>query len=675
MQTNSPFLLRFLPTTCPVFAIPDIGEYNNLANANTDVDNWLWPEEDKALWRLAGPEWQNFFTKWRGTSECDSLADPSSPKLSLAPIARLSSYPRGLPVAVLVRKCYIEMFHRVWVRALKPPGPKDGGVLITGQPGTGKTLFLYYLLVRLLQQKQIVLFSLGDHELFLFFHDAVYSANPRMHPSPPTPKSSSPDVFIWSLVDISVRQESQWPLLSRHCFPVLTASPDPIQYRTWMKGIMALIVGLPLWTREELSLGLQYQDFYVNFLDLLRQIYPDKDSSQPRMDPIIALAGFPGAGRILQERYPMTIEGPMSPSPEDALNALLDAAIEHFGYAARDVFHGIYHFDTMTEDLKPALQISHLVLQEIIAVLAPGYSVLNSRVSHRILVMHPIPHKYLDADDWTLNFKSDWIGRNMSKQLHIAEDINICQTINMFRKRPQTAALAGWYFEPLAHCRLAAGSTGGFWPLVTMTSNGADPPEVISDPSTPIPNNVKFAQVQRKVVKFQSTTDLPTCFKEHEYYQPVALNFPFFDAFTVDLHPSRHSAILWILQMTMSRSHGGSAVGYQAIRKIVATLKKQLQETPAPSQKKRKITKPEADNKQIVSEPLVEVRYLLISPRAQNDPVQPTKTWRFPNGWNENCKTYDHRGDAYWLEIILTVRVVDIALSLLQTEGYSTLQL
>ncbi|KAF8510672.1 hypothetical protein BU17DRAFT_69957 [Hysterangium stoloniferum] len=298
---------------------------------------------------------------------------------------------------------------------------------------------------------------------------------------------------------------------------------------------------------------------------------------------------------------PMTIEDPISPSPEDGLNALLDGAIEHFGYAAGDVFHAIYHFDSMTEDHKKAFQISHQALQETTAVLAPGNIVLNSRVSHRILVIHPIPCEYLEADYWALNFKSSWIGRSMLKQLHIAGDINICQTINMLRQRPQTAALAVWYFEPLAHCRLTAGSTGGFWPLVTMTSNGADPPEVISDPSISIPNNVKFAQVQRKVVKFQSTADLPTCFKEHEYYQPVTPNFPLFDAFT----------------MTMFRSHGGSAP--------------------------------------TVSEPLVEVRYLLISPRAQNDPMQPTKTWRFPKGWNENCKMYDHRGDVYWLEIIFTI--------------------
>ncbi|KAF8488142.1 hypothetical protein BU17DRAFT_72804 [Hysterangium stoloniferum] len=116
---------------------------------------------------------------------------------------------------------------------------------------------------------------------------------------------------------------------------------------------MPLIVGLPLWTREELSLALQYQNCFVDLLDILHQSYPDKGTFQPRMDPIIALKGFPGAGRILQERYPMTIEDPISPSPEDGLNALLDAAIEHFGYAAGDVFHAIYHFDSMTEDHKP----------------------------------------------------------------------------------------------------------------------------------------------------------------------------------------------------------------------------------------------------------------------------------------------------------------------------------
>ncbi|KAF8516548.1 hypothetical protein BU17DRAFT_92637 [Hysterangium stoloniferum] len=127
--------------------------------------------------------------KWRGASECDSLADPSSPKLSLAPLIELSLYPKEFPMAILVRESYAEMFHRL-------------GVLLTGQPGTGKTLFLFYLLVCLLQQKQNVLFSLDGRQLFLFFHDAVYSAKAGMDPNPPTAKSSSPEVYIWSLFDI-----------------------------------------------------------------------------------------------------------------------------------------------------------------------------------------------------------------------------------------------------------------------------------------------------------------------------------------------------------------------------------------------------------------------------------------------------------------------------------------
>ncbi|KAF8510662.1 hypothetical protein BU17DRAFT_69947 [Hysterangium stoloniferum] len=75
---------------------------------------------------------------------------------------------------------------------------------------------------------------------------------------------------------------------------------------------------------------------------------------------------------------------------------------------------------------------------------------------------------------------------------------------------------------------------------------------------------------------------------------------------------------------------------------------------------------PKANKKQRVSDRLVEVGYVLISPRAQNDPVQPTKTWRFRKGWNENCKMYNHRGDGYWLEMILPVGIVDITLPLLQ---------
>jgi hypothetical protein len=54
---------------------------------------------------------------------------------------------------------------------------------------------------------------------------------------------------------------------------------------------------------------------------------------------------------------------------------------------------------------------------------------------------------------------------------------------------------------------------------------------------------------------------------------PRSANFPLFDAFFVEIQGPQSPNILWILQMTTSYRHRGSAEGYKKIREIVSMLK------------------------------------------------------------------------------------------------------
>ena len=120
----------------------------------------------------------------------------------------------------------------------------------------GKTLFLYYLLVRLLQRKQVVLFSQDGEQLYLFYHNEVYmTANEGRRVSLPKPISDSSNVFIWSLFDIYEQREPETFLVTYPCSPVQTASPNSIRYKIWDKEQFPLHTGLPLWTRDELAQG------------------------------------------------------------------------------------------------------------------------------------------------------------------------------------------------------------------------------------------------------------------------------------------------------------------------------------------------------------------------------------------------------------------------------------
>ena len=118
----------------------------------------------------------------------------------------------------------------------------------------GKTLFLYYLLVRLLQRRQVVLFSPKGEVLYLFYHNDVHKTGIGPDVSLPDPISNS-GVFIWSLFDIRESKEPWSFMIDYPCLPVQTASPSPSRYKTWKKERKPLLTGLPLWTRDELAQG------------------------------------------------------------------------------------------------------------------------------------------------------------------------------------------------------------------------------------------------------------------------------------------------------------------------------------------------------------------------------------------------------------------------------------
>ena len=99
--------------------------------------------------------------------------------------------------------------------------------------------------------------------------------------------------------------------------------------------------------------------------------------------------------------------------------------------------------------------------------------------------------------------------------------------------------------------------------------------------------------------------------------------------------------------MTTSRKHGGSAKGYQKIREIIAILKDELRED-RPLKKKKTAAEQTA--------PLVQVRYLLVVPKLEDEPQSLNLQWNLPKGWSQNCSRNDHLGNVYCLEVPLELR-------------------
>ena len=97
-----------------------------------DPVNWEWDAESRATWKTACKHWPDFRAKWYGAPE---LVDPNS--LSLEPLPPSTLDP-SISSSILVRESSVTMFHTVWGKAMQSAGKQ--GVIITGQPGTGKYL-------------------------------------------------------------------------------------------------------------------------------------------------------------------------------------------------------------------------------------------------------------------------------------------------------------------------------------------------------------------------------------------------------------------------------------------------------------------------------------------------------------------------------------------------------
>jgi len=143
----------------------------------------------------------------------------------------------------------------------------------------------------------------------------------------------------------------------------------------------------------------------------------------------------------------------------------------------------------------------------------------------------------------------------------------------------------------------------------------------------------------------------------NQYYTPIAINNPLFDAFTVDHDPDNHTVVISIFQMTTSLRHEGSPKGYPHIQKIMARVYELLGPTR--------------------SDTTVKVAYFLVCP--EGDPGQ---EWKMPAGWNRKLTRkdpegygHDHSGEVFRLPFpsaSIYSQCYDLAESLLDTGPNST---
>ena len=306
---------------------------------------------------------------------------------------------------------------------------------------------------------------------------------------------------------------------------------------------------------------------------------------------------------------------------DEVLDKLVDNVIAAYGSSARDVYLAIRTPGITKQRITDALAtLDYEFLRRAITNI--GRVNPEGLVPHIILLMdptRPVGNAHIHATTpFMVRFKSGWIKSMILEQLSSLQHIKIAVMIQDMASVSHSTSFAGFLYEGFAVNELAAGTSPGLV-LKKMKTNRTTTffvpkkGDEIASPFNRTRERLHAVSDGPLALKF----DIPPGKHISDYFWiPVAQNNPLFDAFVIEFNDSapENSAVVWILQMTLSRRHRGSSVGYS----IIKSIKKAALEAMGTTGKRKVI-----------------VRYVLVSPDAGR--------WKLPETKWESCK-----GDVYY---------------------------
>ena len=318
--------------------------------------------------------------------------------------------------------------------------------------------------------------------------------------------------------------------------------------------------------------------------------------------------------------------------PLDMMETLMKNAIKVFGWAPRDVYHGVFDLPFIREEHDRAVQ--HADYSQL-ATFATQFSreLHLTSLSHELIAVDPIAD-LLNHDSWKIDFKSAWVLGKVMDSARSQKDAYFWNVYNSLRRVVGASALAGHSFEEIVHRIFAHGWDDKFLRSepTPMVSDGNDPPTFSADPSsTPAPGSLlpplSTSAMDAIAVDFK-LKNLNVTVGDNKYYKPSIGNHALFDSFTVSREPSG-AVLISVFRITVSTTHGGSTEGYKHIRKITGHVKSLL-----------KAGEPGTE---------IKVAYFLVCPEDKRC------QWSMPIGWNEVIQNKvvqnTHHGEAYCVRV------------------------
>ncbi|KAF9499280.1 hypothetical protein BDN71DRAFT_1586992 [Pleurotus eryngii] len=482
--------------------------------------------------------------------ELDSLSDTTA-------IERTSGQ-------LYIREHYIQVYQRLCEQAMNP---SCGGVVLSGQPGTGKTYCLFFLLLKKLVKGEPVLFYRNRREV-LYFSAGGVQLNENIassHLLPLHPKVRNASAKTWALIDGDEgdRNPPTTAILEAFLFPVQAASPRTSRYKDWVKQRDGEVWPVARWSREDL------------------------------LHAVKLIIGLPERSDIEQE-------------------SLVDKAISKWGWAPRDVKKYLQGED---DELEAALRRALFSLTSSQLLDRLQYSGdSDDKVSYVIVSQYKSSTTASDV----LDLKSLYIAHRVQQRLDILNRDETFKFIKHCRAHRESTTLAGWAFENLVINILCN--------IGHKDDLSAPTPATLVSPSTwsltTSSTSSDFGHSSSNVIaltrtRFKTLEDVTL--DRTKLYLPSQSNFPLLDAFylVVD-HESRHTEVV-VLQMTISSTHKGSAKGFAFLERLKDRLQFLGDKRLGPVDKRQKLPAWR-----------ISFNYRLVVPIPTEDQGSVTFIWKFP---------------------------------------------
>jgi len=127
-----------------------------------------------------------------------------------------------------------------------------GGVVVTGQPGIGKTMFLYYILIHRILHGQPTAFQPTSSHTLIFHHSRAEIFGEH------TTIDSLAYPGAWALSDSNAdvyQPRREFVELHNRFFLVQATSSQPSRWKAWSQQRRAKLAVMDFWTWSEIYIG------------------------------------------------------------------------------------------------------------------------------------------------------------------------------------------------------------------------------------------------------------------------------------------------------------------------------------------------------------------------------------------------------------------------------------